>query len=594
MTWSSSDSWPTSDADGAAATRAAGAATGNGAPFSPTLDIVPTSRWPTRLPDATIEAVLASRGAVSPARHDVVCLGLAGPDARGARARALMAEFARRGHRVLAADPGSSRAAPSLATLEGLRRRHGIEAALAYVLSPAWAGPSLEARACWGWRMVYDPASPEATGGSRRGTWAGDEHRLGMQADVLVTDADGAGAPAERCDGITRCLGLAFPRASVVIPTVNNLVYTKLCVESTLANTEYPNYELIVVDNGSEDGTAGYLREVSARHGHVRTLVNERNMGFAAAINQGLGAAGGDVLVCLNDDTLVPRGWLTRLVHHLADPTVGLVGPVTNRTCNEAQIDVPYRTYGEFLRFARERGEASGRAPFEIRMLAMFCVAMPRRVYERVGPLDDRFGVALFEDEDYALRVRAAGLRVVCAEDTFVHHFGQASVGKLAASGEYGRLFEANRRRFEAKWGIVWRPHERRRSPAYRELLACIRATVGRAVPCDATVLVVSKGDDALLELEGRRGWHFPMTEDGVYAGHHPADSAEAIAQLENGRAKGGGFLLVPETARWWLDHYQEFARHLAAHYRRVADDPGCTIYALGEPRRPDRGDADA
>ena len=90
----------------------------------------------------------------------------------------------------------------------------------------------------------------------------------------------------------------------------------------------------------------------------------------------------------------------------------------------------------------------------------MFCVAMRRDLWERVGPLDEQFEFGMFEDEDYAMRVQAAGYRVDCAEDSFVHHFGQASLGKLAATDEYGPLFHANRKRWEEKWGRPWEPED--------------------------------------------------------------------------------------------------------------------------------------
>jgi GT2 family glycosyltransferase len=115
-------------------------------------------------------------------------------------------------------------------------------------------------------------------------------------------------------------------------------------------------------------------------------------------------------------------------------------------------------------RFAAKRGEAYRGQHFDIPMLAMFCTAMRRSTWERVGDLDERFGIGMFEDDDYARRVRAAGLRVVCLEDAFVHHFGGASFATLEPRA-YRRLFEANRRSFEAKWGIAWEPH-RGREPA--------------------------------------------------------------------------------------------------------------------------------
>jgi len=96
--------------------------------------------------------------------------------------------------------------------------------------------------------------------------------------------------------------------------------------------------------------------------------------------------------------------------------------------------------------------------------------------------------------------------------------------------------------------------------------------------------MVVSKGDEALVKLDGRQGWHFPRQEDGLYAGYHPSDSAEAIGHLEVLRARGGQFLLIPPTASWWLDHYAEFRQYLDARYRKVQANGSGVLYELTSP----------
>jgi hypothetical protein len=109
-----------------------------------------------------------------------------------------------------------------------------------------------------------------------------------------------------------------------------------------------------------------------------------------------------------------------------------------------------------------------------------------------------------------------------------------------------------------------------------------VRRALIEAVPAGATVLVVSRGDDELLRVHGRRAWHFPRGDDGAYAGHHPANSREAIARLEAQRAAGAEHILFPGTGIWWLERYEGFRRHLDGAYRRSFSDPeSCVIFDL-------------
>jgi GT2 family glycosyltransferase len=257
-------------------------------------------------------------------------------------------------------------------------------------------------------------------------------------------------------DGI---LAWNLGEVTIVVVSYNGLELVRQCLESILADPSYPRYQVVVVDNASEEPVRAYLRHLQETERRVRVIFNETNLGFAAANNIGLRQLDdSEFVVLLNNDTVVPPGWLGRLLRHARKPDVGIVGPVTNWTGNEARIPVTYSDLFGMPAFAEAYTRAHRGQVFDITTLAMYCVAMRRAVFEQIGPLDERFGQGLFEDVDYARRIKQAGYRVICAEDAFVHHHGRASFSKLPPV-EYDALFERNRRLYEEKWGEPWIPH---------------------------------------------------------------------------------------------------------------------------------------
>lgn len=116
----------------------------------------------------------------------------------------------------------------------------------------------------------------------------------------------------------------------------------------------------------------------------------------------------------------------------------------------------------------------------------------------------------------------------------------------------------------------------------YPRVVARVREAVAEAVPPGAIVLVISRGDEELVRFPDHRGWHFPRTAEGEYAGYHPLDGAAAIAHLEELRAAGAGWLVIPCTAFWWLEYYGELAEHLERVARRVVDGgDACLLFAF-------------
>jgi GT2 family glycosyltransferase len=118
----------------------------------------------------------------------------------------------------------------------------------------------------------------------------------------------------------------------------------------------------------------------------------------------------------------------------------------------------------------------------------------------------------------------------------------------------------------------------------YGRLVERVRAAVAQTVPSGSAVLVISRGDRALVELEDRRAGHFPQDPSGAYLGHHPRDSKDAIERLEELRARGADYLVLPSTSYWWLEHYRDFAEHLRERYP-VTDTGACSIYGLRRAR---------
>lgn len=449
--------------------------------LSPDLVIVARDRnRDPELPAATAERALSGALPGRFARYDLVVL----PPADGAAvtiARGLALEFARHDHRVFWLEPEGAPGAvyagakpPALRTvpvppptagsealhaaLADLRRDQAIDTAAVLFATPTLQSSATDFRQRWGWRVGRIEAQSSEQ----------PERALirlitpsGNTGDAAVDLATESSWPA-RWAALDRRLRAAWPRASIIIVTIDQLPFTRLCLASLLASTEYPNLEVIVVDNGSTDGTPGFLDDLAARHPQVRVILNTENRGFGPANNQGFAAATGELFVLLNNDTMVPPGWLSRLARHLDDPAVGLIGPATNRTCNEAQVDESYQTWADFLAVGRDRAEQWDGHRLPIRMLAMFCTAFRRSLVDEIGPLDERYVLGMFEDEDYALSAKARGYGVFWTPEVYVHHAYHASTGKLVVNGQYLTTFRRNQHAFEYKWGICW---ERHRAP---------------------------------------------------------------------------------------------------------------------------------
>lgn len=235
---------------------------------------------------------------------------------------------------------------------------------------------------------------------------------------------------------------------SIIIPTYNRLQYTKLCIESIRKHTNNTDYELIVVDNHSTDGTIEWLKMQS----DVRTIFNNENVGFLKGCNQGIEMAKGANILLLHNDTIVTHDWLKKLRNCLYNkPDTGAVGAITNNCSYYQAIKVNYHSIEEIHKFAIENDIANPDKWEESLNLAGFCLLLKREIIDEIGLLDERFTAGVYADVDYAARMRRAGYQLMLCRNVFVHHFGSTYFQEHPE--EYAELLKTNGAKFQEKWG---------------------------------------------------------------------------------------------------------------------------------------------
>ena len=238
------------------------------------------------------------------------------------------------------------------------------------------------------------------------------------------------------------------PDVGIVVPVYNHLDATRNCWSSVRKNTGKP-HKLVIVDNGSTEDV-----EYEVDQNNIEVIRNEANMGFAHACNQGIEATHGDYVVILNNDTIVPPGWIERLLWHMDnDDSVGIVGPSTSFASTIQQIPVSYRNERGLYEFSEEVYARNRHKSMEVDKVVGVCMLMRRKMLEEIGLFDTRFGIGNFEDDDICLRAKLGGYKVIWAKDVFVHHEGSKTFRSIDV--DYGKLMEENREKFTSKWAHV-------------------------------------------------------------------------------------------------------------------------------------------
>lgn len=246
-------------------------------------------------------------------------------------------------------------------------------------------------------------------------------------------------------------------RVTIVLLTYNGLEETtRPCVESIYKHTPTKDFQLVIVDNMSTDGTREYLKKLERLNENITLQLNNKNEGYATGNNLGIALAETEYIILLNNDTLVTPNWLQTILRpFIEDPSVGIVGPVTNSAGNEQCIDIPGLTEKNYIELSAKHCSLLKGHKFETHRLSFFCIATTAEFFSSVGLLDENFGIGMFEDDDLCMRGMRKHWSLVVVEDCFIFHKGSASFSKLSNEA-YKNLFENNRSYFDSKHGHQW------------------------------------------------------------------------------------------------------------------------------------------
>lgn len=238
------------------------------------------------------------------------------------------------------------------------------------------------------------------------------------------------------------------PKATIIMLTHNGLEYTKQAIKSFGENTTDPS-KLIVVDNNSTDGTQEYLHGME----WILTIENTHNLGFPAGINSALHSIFTPYFVIVNNDIIFTPRWLDILISVIKqDKELGILGVTSNNVSGiQRVLAPPYEDNAGLYKASRDLSQKNdGHIQYHPRIV-FICTLIKTELLQKIGPLDERYGLGNFEDDDYCLRSIIAGYKTAFTKSVYIHHYGSKSFVENKVN--YKALMRRNAQLFTQKWG---------------------------------------------------------------------------------------------------------------------------------------------
>ena len=235
-------------------------------------------------------------------------------------------------------------------------------------------------------------------------------------------------------------------RVDILLPIYNGLTYVRECIDNVLTFTDKEQYNLYLLDDGSDENTAEHLLSVAENYNHLFYIKNEKNLGFVESCNNGFDISKSEWAVLLNSDVLVTDGWLDKLLEcGDSDPAIAGINPLTNHA---SQINVPMAqgcNYKTINRFFSSLELPKGGYP-DIVTGVGFCIMLRRSLVEPLGLFDEIYGKGYCEESDLCMRLTTNGYRVVVNPQVYVYHKGRATFT------DRGERYKKNRIIFDERW----------------------------------------------------------------------------------------------------------------------------------------------
>ncbi len=218
-------------------------------------------------------------------------------------------------------------------------------------------------------------------------------------------------------------------KVSIIIPTYNNLSYTKKCLKAIREKTKKDLYEMIVVDNASTDGTQSFLKDQK----DITYILNKQNNNFSGACNQGAHIAKNEVLLFLNNDTEVHDNWLIPIINVLKkEKMIGAVGAkllFPNGTIQHAGVAIFDSKVPEHIYRLSPANKKYVNKKRTFQAVSAACIAIPKKVFDLVGGFDEYYKNG-YEDMDLCLKIGKAGYKIIYEPKSVVTHHESISLDR--------------------------------------------------------------------------------------------------------------------------------------------------------------------